>query len=147
MLHFSKSILMKKHSSLSWMAWGWVNCQNISILWWAIPLNTQYIYIYIYIYKYIYIFLKNYWFKILILFSHIKGLHTFNNNVLQGCVIPGVSHSSTHSCSRLAVSLCVAWKHAKLVAFISYGTIFIGRKEIYKLTGDTLIWFLLSYEL
>ncbi len=39
MLHFSKSDLMKKNSSISWMAWGWVHFQQIFILRWTIPLR------------------------------------------------------------------------------------------------------------
>ncbi len=41
MLHFSKSVLMKKDSSTSWMAWGWVNCQQIFFFGYTIPLSVQ----------------------------------------------------------------------------------------------------------
>ncbi len=33
MLHFSKSIPMKKNSSTSWVAWGWVNSKQLLIFW------------------------------------------------------------------------------------------------------------------
>ncbi len=38
MLHFSKSVLMKKNSSTSWMIWGRVNFQQIFTFVWTIPL-------------------------------------------------------------------------------------------------------------
>ncbi len=37
-LNFSKSVPMKKQTHTSWMAWGWVNNQQIFIFGWTIPL-------------------------------------------------------------------------------------------------------------
>lgn len=42
-------------------------------------------------------------------------------------------------CSSLTFSLCVGWWHVKLDALASYGTIYIGREEIYKLTDQLLL--------
>ncbi len=39
MMNFSKSVLMKTQTA-SWMAWGWVNVQQIFIFGWTIPLIT-----------------------------------------------------------------------------------------------------------
>ncbi len=40
MLHFSKSVLMKKHSFTSWMAWRWEYSQQIFIFGWTTPSNV-----------------------------------------------------------------------------------------------------------
>ncbi len=41
MLHFSKSVLMKKNLSTSMMAWGWVRFQEMFIFGWTIALTCS----------------------------------------------------------------------------------------------------------
>ncbi len=43
MLHFSTSVPKKKqtHQHLGWPGWGWVNCQQISIVTWTITLMER----------------------------------------------------------------------------------------------------------